>query len=158
MPNYLERRMINRELKWKWKELLRAQKFKKNSSLDNFTPKFLCHLVTFWNFEITTEMEEEGNKQHSFHILFTSEPQSCPWIWCVTMDGRPNIFSGLKGPIFLHNCHIELILYIFVPRFTKNSIIQEIFQVKLNINLFGILAKQVAIYTLCLVQTNACSK
>lgn len=158
MPNYLERTMINRELKWKWKELLRAQKFKKNSTLDNFTPNFLCPLVTFLNFEITTEMEEGGNKQHSFHMLLTSEPQSYHRIWCVTMNGWTNMFSGAKGPIFLCSCHIDLILYIFVPRFTKNSIIQEILKVKLKISLFAILAKQVAIYTLCLVQTSACSK
>lgn len=110
MPNYLERTMINRELKWKWKELLRAQKFKKNSTLDNFTPNFLCPLVTFLNFEITTEMEEGGNKQHSFHMLLTSEPQSYHRIWCVTMNGWTNMFSGAKGPIFLHSCHIDLIL------------------------------------------------
>lgn len=145
-------------MKWKWKELLRAQKFKKNSTLDNFTPKFLCHLLTFWNCEITTEMEKEGNKHNSFHILLTSEPKSYPWICCARMDLWTNIFSGLKGPIFLHSCHIELILYIFVLRFTKNSIIQEIFKIKLQSHLFGVLAKQVDVYTPYLVHSNAYSK
>lgn len=99
--------------------------------------------------------EQSAFIPHTTHFWTTELPLR---IWCAKMDGWKNIFLGLKGPMFLHSWNIKLILYIFVPRFTKNSIIQEIFKIKLNIDLFGILAKQVDIYTLYLVPRNAWSK